>query len=157
MTAEDFDAFRVCSIGSSFGTPRSAAVCTTTTGTTQHPLVAIGHHGAKRGYSAFPAPKNKCWHGPTIPLLTLSPVASSPSKSNGCQICSKFAPSIMDCVHPRVTRFNSPCLRKQSEPHFRPDSPRFVYYSFAHLHTTITLILGLRRDINLCPIVALII
>jgi hypothetical protein len=83
MTAEDLYAFRVRSISSFLGTPRSTAVETTTTGPTPRPLVAIDHHGAKRDDGAFPAPKNECWPGPTIPPLTLSPLASSPSKNNG--------------------------------------------------------------------------
>jgi hypothetical protein len=61
-------------------------VDSTTTGPTPRSLVAIGHHGANRDCGAFPAPRNKCWPGHTIPMSTLSPLASSPSKSNGIAV-----------------------------------------------------------------------
>jgi hypothetical protein len=54
-----------------------------TTGPTPLPLVAIGRHGANSNDCAFPTPNNKCWPGLMISPSTLSPLASSPSKSNG--------------------------------------------------------------------------
>jgi hypothetical protein len=86
MTAEDFDAFRVRSLGTPLASLRSAAAGTTTTGPTPRSLVAIGHHGANRDSGAFLVPRNKCWPGHTIPPLALSTLASSPSKSNGIAV-----------------------------------------------------------------------